>query len=50
MTTPDIPDEELRRIAAPLTQPAAIRRWFARQGFSDRNISASKRAERRNAA
>jgi len=31
--TPDIPDEELRRIAAPLTQPAAIRRWFARQGF-----------------
>lgn len=32
MTT-DIPDEELRRIAAPLTQPAAIRRWFARQGF-----------------
>lgn len=31
--TPDIPDDELRRIAAPLTQPAAIRRWFARQGF-----------------
>ncbi len=31
--TPDIPDDELRRIAAPLTQPAAIRRWFVRQGF-----------------
>ena len=33
MTSPDIPDDEIRRMVAPLTQPAAIRRWFVRQGF-----------------
>ena len=33
MTSPDIPDDEIRRMVAPLTQPAAIRRWFIRQGF-----------------
>lgn len=36
MLTVDIPDDEIRRIAAPLTQPAAICRWFVKQGFTIR--------------
>lgn len=36
MLTADIHDDEIRRIAAPLTQPAAIRRWFVKQGFTIR--------------
>lgn len=36
MTSPDIPDDEIRRMVAPLTQPAAIRRWFVKQGFTVR--------------
>ena len=36
MSSPDIPDDEIRRMVAPLTQPAAIRRWFVKQGFTVR--------------
>ncbi|MFP6558127.1 DUF4224 domain-containing protein [Paraburkholderia sp. B3] len=35
-TLPFLTDAELRIIAAPLRQPAAIIRWFRRQGFDVR--------------
>ena len=33
MTTPFLTQSEINEIAAPLTQPRAISRWFSRNGF-----------------